>query len=401
MTALYLYDDRIARGFEPFALTRPCGELRAGIMLIRERWEQAFGVRAAGFIGAPHLKDFEETDAPAAATGVVPAGSVVVNSRCVPPLGWRASVGRTGGAWQCSGKVAALHVASEMPISRVEEAATWLPMSPDSVVDVAGRWVDAPWSVIASLTDQLRDDIAVAGPLLDCQHRDDIVRFGEHAVYLEQGATIEPYVVLDATAGPILVRRGAAVRAFTRVVGPCFIDAGATILGDRVSGCSIGAGSHIRGEISESIVLGQANKGHEGFVGHSYLGRWVNLGASTVTSNLKNTYGTVTMWTPDGMRDTGLIKLGTLFGDHVKTGIGLRLTTGSVIAAGSNIYGSTMPPKYVPPFSWGEGEQLTDYRLDKFMQTTERAMSRRGVTLGARARAQLAAAHARRAELGA
>jgi hypothetical protein len=120
----------------------------------------------------------------------------------------------------------------------------------------------------------------------------------------------------------------------------------------------------------------------------------VNLGAGTITSNLKNTYGTVQMWTPNGVQDTGLLKLGTMFGDHVKTGIGVRLTTGSVVGAGSNVYGSRMPPKVVPPFSWGEGDALGRYRLDKFLETTERAMARRNVALSERARRQLTEAHA-------
>lgn len=149
----------------------------------------------------------------------------------------------------------------------------------------------------------------------------------------------------------------------------------------------------IRGEISETIVIGNANKAHEGFVGHSVLGRWVNLGAGTTTSNLKNTYGPVSLATPSGLRDTGLVKLGTFFGDHVKTGIGLRLTTGTVIGAGSSIHGAAMPPKNVAPFSWGEGGALGAYDIDKFVRMAERAMGRRGVSLGDGARRQLAAAH--------
>ena len=87
----------------------------------------------------------------------------------------------------------------------------------------------------------------------------------------------------------------------------------------------------------------------------------MNLGAGTITSNLKNTYGTVQLWTPAGMRDTGASKLGSLFGDHAKTGIGMRLTTGTVIGAGANVFGAAMPPKYVPPFSWVDGE--SDHRI--------------------------------------
>jgi hypothetical protein len=145
--------------------------------------------------------------------------------------------------------------------------------------------------------------------------------------------------------------------------------------------------------LSNTIVLGHSNKGHDGFVGHSYLGRWVNLGAGTITSNLKNTYGSVSIWTPDGVRDTGMQFLGTLFGDHAKTGIGLCLTTGTVLGAGVNVYGE-MPPKVVAPFAWGGAAPYETYRVDKFLEAAERMMSRRHVELSDRARRHLTAAHA-------
>jgi hypothetical protein len=145
--------------------------------------------------------------------------------------------------------------------------------------------------------------------------------------------------------------------------------------------------------MSNSIMIGHANKGHDGFVGHSYLGRWVNLGAGTITSNLKNTYGPVSLWTPHGMRDTGMQFLGTMFGDHAKTGIGTSLTTGTVLGAGANVFGAQSPPKAVPPFAWGTAPPYAVYRLDKFLQVAERVMARRHVTLTERARLQLAASH--------
>ena len=132
---------------------------------------------------------------------------------------------------------------------------------------------------------------------------------------------------------------GAHIRAFTRINGPCYVGRDVNVMGGDISGCSIGDVCKVRGELSNTIFVGHSNKGHDGFVGHSYLGRWVNLGAGTITSNLKNTYGTVALWTPTGVRDTGMQFLGTLFGDHVKTGIGLRLTTGTVLGAGANVYG--------------------------------------------------------------
>jgi hypothetical protein len=126
------------------------------------------------------------------------------------------------------------------------------------------------------------------------------------------------------------------------------------------------------------------------------IGRWANLGAGTITSNLKNSYGTVSCWSPSGMRDTGMQFLGSLIGDHVKTGIGTRLTTGGVIGAGANCFGTPMPAKVVAPFAWGEASHWELFALDKFLLVAERMMQRRGRTLSAEMRDCLAAAHAAR-----
>lgn len=392
MTALYLLDDAVANGFMPFALTRPVSELRAGAMLIRERWERAFGARAAGIVAAPHLADFEEAGAPPVVPSI-PEGAIVANSRCLVPLGWSDSA---SDVWRCGDEIAAVRLHREVDAAELTEANLMLAQLARRGREsaVPGRWLAAVWDLVTTLPSQLTEDIVHIGPTLTCMAPDATSRIGSHEVYIEKGAVVEPFVVFDANAGPILVRAGATIRSFTRLVGPCVIDGGTTILGDRVSGCSIGSGCMIRGEISETIVIGNANKAHDGFVGHSVLGRWVNLGAGTTTSNLKNTYGSVAIATPSGLRDTGQIKLGTFFGDHVKTGIGLRLTTGTVIGAGSSIHGAAMPPKSIPPFSWGEGNSLDCYDLARFLKTAERAMARRGVTLGERTRRQLAAAHA-------
>jgi len=179
------------------------------------------------------------------------------------------------------------------------------------------------------------------------------------------------------------------VRAFTRLCGPAYIGRDSHLLGGSVECVSIGAVCRIRGEISSTVCLGYTNKQHDGHMGHAYLGRWVNLGAETTNSDLKNNYGPVRIWTPSGEQDSGEVKLGCLLGDHVKTGIGLLLNTGTVVGAGSNLYGAEMPPKFVPPFSWGTGEQLVEYRLDKFLEVAERAMARRNVQISESTRTQL------------
>ena len=393
MTALYLYDDACARSFAPFALTRPLGEMRAGVELIRRRWERALAMSACGSLSAAHLEQFEEFDAPPIARGTLPAGAILANSRCVVALQHGTAL---ADVWTCEGRVAAVRLAHDLPAQELtggDEPLESLGTAGTRVACVTGRWLDNVWDFITMLSPLLREDIEALGPTLECSMPAEAIRLGRGNVFVEDGATVEPAVCFDTTDGPILIRAGATVRAFTRLVGPCAIAAGATVVGERVSGCSIGEMCIAHGELSETVMLGHANKSHDGFVGHSYLGRWVNLGAGTITSNLKNTYGPVTLWTPRAMRDTGMQFLGTMFGDHAKTGIGTCLTTGTVLGAGANVYGAESPPKVVPPFAWGSAPPYEVYRLDKFLEVAERMMARRQVTLSDRARRQLAASH--------
>ncbi len=404
MTSLYLYDDAVARAFEPFALTRPVSELRAGAEIIRERWSRVARAETTAFIGAPHLADFSEQGAPRAlASGtMIPAGAIIANSRFVVSLD--AVLTDDASVWSAGGGVCAVRLAHQLDASHLADGtmalaslASLASLARDDVgVSIAGRWLGAVWDLVATLTAQLGEDI----PLLARGVRataDVGVTLGSHDITVEDGATIEPYVVFDATAGPILVRADATISAFTRIVGPCFIGRGTNVVGDRVANCSIGEMCKVRGEISSSILLGHSNKGHTGFVGHSYIGRWVNLGAGTTTSNLKNTYGTVQIWTPNGIVDTHQQFLGTMFGDHVKTGIGTMLTTGTVLGAGANVYGSAGHPKFVLPFAWGEREPYAQFEAEKFVSVAARMMQRRGVTLDDSQRRHLARAHARAA----
>ena len=394
--ALYLYDDERARSFEPFALTRPIAELRSGALLTRQRWEAAAGVRAAGLICAPHLADFEEADAPPFARGELPAGAVVANTRCTIDL--TAPLGDAA-VWTCDGRVAAVRLVRAMPASTFAGGGLALEtLIPPGAATRAleGRWLEEVWDLIRLLPEQLAADISRLGPRVETEMPAQAVRIGTHELFVERGATVEPMACFDLTDGPILVRRGATVRSFTRLVGPCAIGEGSTVAGDRIAVTSVGEHCRVHGEVSSTIFLAYSNKAHDGFVGHSYLGRWSNLGAGTTTSNLKNTYGPVTLWTPSGVRATGMQLLGSFIGDHAKTGIGMRLTTGTVIGAGANLHGDHMPPKAVPPFAWGDAAPYESYSLEKFIVVAERCMARRQVELGERGRRHLAAVHERR-----
>ena len=397
MSAVFLYDDARARGFEPFALTRPIGETRAGALLVRERWSRALGLPVGGHVTSDFLAGFDEAEAaPVVEPDTeLPAGSWLVNARFAPSL----EVAPRGKVLSADGRIAAVRLEDSLAVASVRDGALRLEelTSPGrESAEARGQWLENVWDYIVFLPQMLTDDISVLGAGMPQETPAGALRMGEHGLFVERGAIVEPHVCFDLSAGPVLLRAGSHVQAFTRLCGPVYVGAGSTVTTDRIACASIGEVCKVHGEVGNGIFIGHANKGHDGFVGHSMLGRWVNLGAGTVTSNLKNTYGTVQLWTPDGMRETGMQFLGTLFGDHAKTGIGLRLTTGTVIGAAANVYGSVMPPKAVAPWGWGEAGSLAAYRMDKFLQVAERMMARRHVTLSDSARRQLRASYERR-----
>lgn len=397
MSAVYLYDDARARAFEPFALTRPAGELRAGALLVRERWVRALSAPIAGHLTSRHLRGFEEPGgAPVLEQGTIPAGTWVVNARFLPPL-TRLPV---EDAVVTAGSVVAVRLREALPVAHFADGDIDL----DSLVPAegvrkalhGGWWANDVWDYVAHLVPMLEHDLPILGAGMSSSLPAGAIHVGAHPLFIEEGAEVEPSVCFDTTAGPILLRGGSHVLAFTRLVGPLYVGQGSSVTADRVAASSIGDTCKVHGELSNTIFVGHSNKGHDGFVGHSMLGRWVNLGAGTITSNLKNTYGTVQLWTPEGTRETGLQFLGTLFGDHAKTGIGLTLTTGTVLGAGANVYGSQMPPKVVSPFAWGEAGRFAEYRADKFLDVAARMMARRHVELTEGMRRMLLAAYAAR-----
>lgn len=202
-------------------------------------------------------------------------------------------------------------------------------------------------------------------------------------VWIAPTAELSPGVVLDARQGPIVIEEAATVQPGAVVMGPCFIGPHALVRAHATVGAYtvIGPGCRVGGEVAYSVFHAYANKQHEGFVGHSYIGSWVNFGAGTTTSNLKNTYGTVRLRLPEGELDTGMQFLGTLCGDHTKTAIGTYLRTGAVLGVSVNLLGGGMHAQHVPSFSWGDAAQPQPYQLEKALEVARRAMQRRGVEL--------------------
>lgn len=257
-----------------------------------------------------------------------------------------------------------------------------------NVVEIEARMLAFPWDIITENAKQIAADLplfvqatgAVSAADLPPDDRHIVVRNPAH-VFIHPDARLDGPLVLDARDGP-LVLGAAHVEPFSFVQGPAFIGNGTLIASARIRGeTSIGPVCRIGGEVEASVIQGYSNKHHDGFLGHSYLGEWVNIGAMTTNSDLKNTYGSIKVVLEQlGQVDSGQIKLGCFLADHVKLGIGVHLTGGSVIGVGSNIFGIHSAPKTVLPFTWG-GDIFHDYQIDRMIGVTRKVMSRRKIEL--------------------
>jgi UDP-N-acetylglucosamine diphosphorylase/glucosamine-1-phosphate N-acetyltransferase len=388
---LVLFDDATARSWLPFTLTRPAGELLFGALRTRERDEQIVDAACIGHVTHADLIGFDEPGAPPVinlAALPVSRARLFLSSRAI--IDWETDLDFEQSTTLFIGDRVVGWLIAEGEAAPDEAQLLAPSANGGDTLTIPGKILERPWDLIHQNAEQILDDVAYLIDDVYSHEVEDhgIYVIGEHPVVRKSEVVIEPGVVFDATEGPVWLEEGVTVRAFSRIAGPLFVGRNTTLLGGPFTASSIGPSCKVHGEIEECIILGYSNKAHDGFLGHAYLGMWVNLGAMTTNSDLKNNYSTIRMWAPDGETDTGQMKLGALIGDHVKTAIGTLLNTGTVIGAGANVFGG-MPPKYLPPFSWGaDGE----YAFDKFMQTASVAMQRRGVPLNASQKDMLARA---------
>lgn len=378
---LFLFDDRATDDWRPFALTRPCGELRFGDRLLRERIEAFVGLRAEATLSRAWLTRFSEAGAPPVRdrTRPLPPGDrLLLSSRFVPARGthWRTPEGSRSHLLLCEGEA----IGAWLPAGVEDPGEEWL-SRPDEMpgaraLDLAGTRLRNVWDLVGRNPDRLAEDLAeaVATDLPPGAHR-----IGTGPIRLARDVVVEPGVLFDTRHGGVRLDEGVEVRSGARLAGPLHAGPGSRLLGGSYECVSAGPRSYMRGEIEESIVLGYANKAHDGFLGHALIGRWVNLGAMTTNSDLKNNYGPVRLGGPEGEIETGLVKLGCLIGDHVKSAIGTMINTGTVVGAGANLFGDERPPKWVPPFAWGHAAGSPSYDRDRFLATAATVLGRRGV----------------------
>ncbi|NOZ20461.1 MAG: hypothetical protein GXP25_05160 [Planctomycetes bacterium] len=246
--------------------------------------------------------------------------------------------------------------------------------------------INFPWDLIDNNPEMITVDFEAAGKKgIEGSFSDKATVYGDEGlVYVAPGAEIHPFVTLDTREGPVTIAEDAEVHPYTRIEGPSYIGRKTTLFGAKIrEGTSIGEVCRVGGEIEESIFHSYSNKYHDGFIGHAYLCQWINLGALTSNSDLKNDYKTVELYLKGQLIDSGSTKVGSFIGDHTKTSIGTLLNTGTMVGCMSNVVGgSGILPKYIPSFVMVMNNKFYKVGFKQQAATARTAMGRRKLELG-------------------
>ncbi|MDX2200559.1 MAG: putative sugar nucleotidyl transferase [Phycisphaerae bacterium] len=392
-----IFEDSGWRDLLPLTWLRPAWELRCGVSTLLSIVEHRFGRAPALLWMRPSLAPVVKprtvlTPAtPHVRWCLVNARALLTDAIVAPPVGT---------VWTVNGRAALIGVKPDhvegldanvfLNDTLLQE---WLSgyhveQAPPSV-----RLVSYPWQLVGWNGAELRRQLDPVHAAPDTpgaklgQHRGTIHNGAQlvkaDSIYVGDHASIKPGVVLDAEDGPIAIDEGAQLQPNAVVIGPAYIGPGSIIRPNAIirENTSIGPVCRAGGEIEGSIMLGYCNKQHDGFLGHSYIASWVNFGAGTITSDLKNTYGKVRAKLSGVEMETGEQFLGTIAGDHTKTGIGTILPTGCILGACSNVFMHAAVPRFVPSFAWLTSGGMTGYEVDKAIALARTVMGRRKLTL--------------------
>ena len=382
--------DEVRGNFYPLTLSRPLWELRCGFSSLEEK---LIGKVGAGNV-AYFVPDYMEAAYRAKVEGRVNETSVlegddllIVDPRVKADSFNVAGDGPSEVGLDEQGDVLYARIAkADVAELATEDIGKFMEAAKAKLPNVKSslptwRYI---WDLILANAGQITADFAAEGRsgVEGIVEEPSAIRGDKKDVYIAQGARMHPMVVLDSEHGPIYIDEGVEVHPFSRIEGPCYIGKDSVLVGAKCrEGNSIGPMCRVGGELEESIIHGYSNKYHDGFLGHAYVGEWVNLGALTTNSDLKNDYSSVEVML-DGRRsiDTGSTKVGSLIGDHVKTSIGTLLNTGSYVGAMALIMATGKPlPKFIPSFAWFlEGIVTKGFGKSKLYETAKVAMSRRG-----------------------
>lgn len=344
----------------PFTFTRPVADIRVGILKISEKWQHY------GFQVAYQTEDYLSAKFPSNGAHLQINGALCPNEDLVAAINSLSSGQRL--------------VANDHVLAENGEGAEVIPYQGDY------RLIKQPWEIFGFNKEQIIADFELITHGRTSAEITDphTIIYGKDNLFIEEGATIRA-AIINAEDGPVYIGKNAQVHEGAIIKGAFALCEGSHVnMGAKIKGdTTIGPHSKVGGEISNSVIFGFTNKGHDGFLGNSVIGEWCNIGADTNTSNLKNNYASVKLWSYGTGRfaDTGLQFCGLMMGDHAKCGINTMFNTGTVVGVGANIFGAGFPRNFVPSYAWGGASGFSTFQLRKFWEVAAAVMKRRGIDL--------------------
>jgi len=373
MNNIILFDNDFRENLFPFTLTRPICEIRVGILTIREKWSLWMD-GAVSHITQDYLS--EKYPIHLSEKNLVINGSVLPGSQLCARIK------------QLKLNEALIHnndlIAARIPIEQFESL-----MNGDELKDLTGYNIDNIdiiqikniWDIFLLNSNSIQEDyllLTIARSSMKASSSNRLIESDK--IFIEEGAKVE-CANLNASEGPIYIGKYAEILEGANIRGPVAIcDHSVVKMGANIyGGTTIGPFSKVGGEINNSVIMGYSNKAHEGYLGNSVIGEWCNIGAGTQSSNLKNNYGEVKIWSylKEGFENSGLQFAGLFMGDHSKCAIGTLFNTGTVVGVSCNIFGEGFPRNFIPSFSWGGKQGFKTYSYQDAVETMDKVLARR------------------------
>ena len=370
MLPVVIYEPPYASRLWPVSDFYPVWELRCGAYTFVERWKNYFPDAELILLPRPDLSEVSRSMQPGLkviSRESLPDEAVFISALLLPSPSFDAlSVAAGGDNPHCKRMTR-----GAFP----EILTTTLHDNPCGSEDEDYLIIREIWHLVQFLQPALRWDISFISSTAVEKFTDE---YKESNAFISNSVLLHSPIAIDTSSGPVLIAKGVEVKPFSSLVGPLYIGENSIVLGGRISHSSFGRKCRISGEVTDSVFQDLVNKAHDGFIGHSWLSACVNIGAMTTNSNLKNTYGSIRLQTPDGKVDTGLNKFGFVCGPHTKFGIGSLIPTGSLYGGFCSLAaGGEFLPKHLGSFTWLEGKQATQYKFDSAVKVAHTVCERR------------------------
>lgn len=388
---LILFDPvRTRQDLLPLTYTRPIADFRVGIITIREKWEHFLSAKVLS-LTEPYLEGkfpFRNTLAPSPSerSGADVVSSIYINGAIIPDAALVEQIKLLGEGQTLvdSNIVIAYHTSKPQLNYENFEA---IALSATHVSYTGGfKKLNFPYDIFKLNGAEITADfkLLTQGRLSQPLSNTNTLLGDAAQLFIEAGASVECSTI-NVKNGPVYIGRDAEVMEGCHIRGPFALGehAGLKMAAKVYGDTSIGPHCKVGGEVSNSVLFGYSNKGHDGFIGNTVIGEWCNLGADTNTSNLKNNYGNVDVWNyrEGKYKGTGLQFHGLIMGDHSKSSINTMFNTGTVVGVAANVFNGGFPDKFVPSFTWGGADGMETFRFEKALEVAARMMERRAIQL--------------------